>query len=71
MYSDAPPPQRFEAGTPAITEALAFATACDFIDNIGRETIAAHESALAKTLRAELARIQGVRSRRLQCSNAS
>ena len=57
----APPPQRFEAGTPAITEALAFATACDFIDEIGREAIATHERALAKTLRQELARIQGVR----------
>jgi len=57
----APPPQRFEAGTPAITEAIAFAAACTFIDDAGRETIAAHERALCSQLREELARIQGVR----------
>ena len=57
----APPPQRFEAGTPAIAEAYAFAEACDFIDQIGREEIEAHERALVRQLREELARIQGVR----------
>ena len=57
----APPPQRFEAGTPAIAEALAFADACDFIDQIGREEIEAHERALVGRLRSELARIQGAR----------
>ena len=57
----APPPQRFEAGTPAIAEALAFATACDFIEDIGLDTIEAHERALVSQLREELARIQGVR----------
>ena len=57
----APAPQRFEAGTPAITEAIAFAAACDFIDKAGRASIAAHEAGLAKRLREELARIQGVR----------
>ena len=57
----APPPQRFEAGTPAIAEALAFATACDFIEDIGLDTIEAHERSLVSQLREELARIQGVR----------
>ena len=57
----APPPQRFEAGTPAIAEAYAFAEACDFIDQIGREEIEAHERALVRQLREELSRIQGVR----------
>lgn len=57
----APPPQRFEAGTPAIAEALAFATACDFIVDIGLDTIEAHERSLVSQLREELARIQGVR----------
>jgi len=57
----APPPQRFEAGTPAIAEALAFAVACDFIDGIGREDIEAHERALVGRLREELSRIQGTR----------
>ncbi|MEL7739241.1 cysteine desulfurase [Citromicrobium bathyomarinum] len=57
----APPPQRFEAGTPAIAEALAFATACDFIEDIGRDRIEPHERALVSQLREELARIQGLR----------
>lgn len=57
----APPPQRFEAGTPAIAEALAFATACDFIEDIGLDMIEAHERSLVSQLREELARIQGVR----------
>ena len=57
----APPPQRFEAGTPAIAEALAFATACDFIEDIGLDMIEAHERSLVLQLREELARIQGVR----------
>ena len=57
----APPPQRFEAGTPAIAEALAFATACEFIEDIGLDRIEAHERALVSQLREELARIQGVR----------
>ena len=57
----APPPQRFEAGTPAIAEVIAFAEACDFIDRIGLEKINTHERELAAQLRAELARIQGVR----------
>ena len=57
----APPPQRFEAGTPAIAEALAFADACDFIDSVGPEQIEAHERALVRQLRSELARIQGAR----------
>ena len=57
----APPPQRFEAGTPAIAEALAFATACEFIEDIGLDTIEAHERSLVSQLREELARIQGVR----------
>ncbi len=57
----APPPQRFEAGTPAIAEALAFATACDFIEDIGLDTIEAHERSLVSQLREELDRIQCVR----------
>ncbi len=46
----APAPQRFEAGTPAIVEAVAFGAACDYVAEIGLEAIHAHEAALvAKT----------------------
>lgn len=47
----APPPQRFEAGTPAITEALGFAAACDYVAGIGLAQLEAHERALVAQLR--------------------
>ncbi|MEE4201269.1 cysteine desulfurase [Erythrobacter sp.] len=54
------PPQRFEAGTPAIVEAIGFAAAADYVDAIGREAIHAHEAALTKRLRRELGRMNDV-----------
>ena len=54
-------PQRFEAGTPMITEAIALHAALDFIDAIGLEAIAAHEHGLVRQLRTELARFDGIR----------
>ncbi|MCT2557919.1 cysteine desulfurase [Tsuneonella sp. YG55] len=47
----APPPQRFEAGTPAIVEAIGFAAACDYVDAIGLDAIHAHEAGLVRSLR--------------------
>ena len=47
----APPPQRFEAGTPAIVEAIGFAAACDYVARIGLDDIEAHETALVHALR--------------------
>lgn len=56
----APPPQRFEAGTPAIIEALALGAAVDFMGSVGLDAIRAHESALVAHLRGELARLNSV-----------
>ena len=50
----APPPQRFEAGTPAITEAIGFAAACDYVSGIGLARIEAHERALVEQLHGAL-----------------
>ncbi|WP_047807174.1 aminotransferase class V-fold PLP-dependent enzyme [Pelagerythrobacter marensis] len=50
----APPPQRFEAGTPAIVEAIGFAAACDYVERIGLARIHAHECALVGRLREAL-----------------
>ena len=50
----APPPQRFEAGTPAIIEAIGFAAACDYVAEIGVENIAAHEAELVRQTREAL-----------------
>ncbi len=43
-YND--PPHRFEAGTPAIVEAVGLGAALEFMMGLGRENIAAHEARL-------------------------
>jgi len=53
-------PQKFEAGTPAIAEAIAFAAAVDYVDTIGLDHIHAHEAALVTQLRAELGAMNDV-----------
>ena len=39
-------PHRFEAGTPAIVEAIGFGAAVDYLEHLGRSKIAQHEDAL-------------------------
>lgn len=56
----APPPARFEAGTPAIIEAIGFAAAVDYVKAIGVEAIAVHEMALTAQARDELRRLNSV-----------
>ena len=58
-YAD--PPARFEAGTPAIVEAIAFAAACDYVTGAGIAQVHAHESALVAETRAQLRRMNDVR----------
>ena len=57
----APPPGRFEAGTPHITGALGLHAAIDYVDAIGLEAIHAHETALVKLTRERLSQINSVR----------
>ncbi|HKX78622.1 MAG TPA: cysteine desulfurase [Novosphingobium sp.] len=57
----APAPQRFEAGTPAIVEAVGFAAAIDWVRGVGLDVAERHEKALAARLRAELSRMNDVR----------
>ncbi len=57
----APPPQRFEAGTPMITEVIALHAAIDYVDALGPEALFAHESALAAQMRDALRGINSVR----------
>jgi cysteine desulfurase/selenocysteine lyase len=49
--SYAAPPQRFEAGTPAIVEAIGFGAAADYVRAAGLAAIYAHETALVAALR--------------------
>lgn len=57
--SYAPPPGRFEAGTPHIEGVIGLAAAIDYVDAIGVERIHAHETALVARARAAL---QGINS---------
>jgi len=57
----AAPPQRFEAGTPAIVEAIGLAVACDYVASVGLEAIHAHEARLVTKLRDALRQMNDVR----------
>jgi len=57
----APPPQRLEAGTPAIVEAIGLGAACDYVSRVGLETIHAHEARLVAQLRDALRGMNDVR----------
>ncbi|WP_287409487.1 cysteine desulfurase [Oceanithermus sp.] len=46
--SYAPPPQRFEAGTPAIAEAVGLGAAAGYLMDLGMEQVWAHDRALLK-----------------------
>ena len=56
-----PPPQRFEAGTQRVSQAIALGAAVDYLGRIGMDRIAAHEAALGRRLVEGLAAIDGVR----------
>ncbi len=56
----APAPQRFEAGTPAITEAIAFGAAVDYVTAIGLDRMHEREAALVTRLRRELTAMNDV-----------
>ena len=57
----APPPGRFEAGTPHIVGALGLAAAIDYVEGIGLTAIHADETALVRDARAALSSLNSVR----------
>ncbi len=56
-----PTPERHEAGTPHVAGAIGLAAACDYLDTIGREAIAAHDHTLAQLAMEKLSAIPGIR----------
>ncbi|WP_242685065.1 SufS family cysteine desulfurase [Microbacterium sp. SD291] len=56
-----PPPQRFEAGTQRVSQAIALAAAADYLTAVGMPRIAAHEAAFGRRLVDGLGAIDGVR----------
>ncbi|SCX77854.1 cysteine desulfurase [Rhizobium sp. NFACC06-2] len=55
------PPHRFEAGTPPIVQAIGLGYALDYMDNLGRAAIAAHEADLAAYAAERLREINSLR----------
>jgi cysteine desulfurase/selenocysteine lyase len=56
----APPPQRFEAGTPNIAGVIALSAAIDFIESVGMERIQRHEDAIMSFAEETLRELPGV-----------
>ena len=57
----APPPGRFEAGTPHIEGVIGLAAAIEYVASIGIDRIHAHEAALVKQARAALSGLNSIR----------
>jgi cysteine desulfurase/selenocysteine lyase len=57
----APPPQRFEAGSPNAAQAVGLAAAVDYLGELGMDRVAGHEHALTQRLLAGLAERPWVR----------
>jgi cysteine desulfurase/selenocysteine lyase len=58
-YNDIP--YKFEAGTPNIADTIAFKSAIDFVEEIGKENIRRHEEDLLHYATGELEQISGLR----------
>lgn len=56
----APPPYRFEAGTPPIAQAVGLGAAVDYLEGVGMSAIAAHEVGLTGYALDKLTSIDGV-----------
>ncbi len=56
-----PPPLRFEAGTPPISQVFGLNAAIEFIESVGRERIAAWENRLLQYAMQKLMKIPGLR----------
>jgi cysteine desulfurase/selenocysteine lyase len=57
----AKPPHRFEAGTPDIVETVGLGAAIEYVEGLGMDAIAAHETAMAQYAHARLQEIPGLR----------
>jgi cysteine desulfurase / selenocysteine lyase len=57
----APPPQRFEAGTPMTSQVVGLAAAARYLSGIGMDVVEAHENELVAAALEGLAEIPGVR----------
>jgi len=61
-YTLAQSPMRFEAGTPAIAEAIGLGAAIDYLCRVGLEDVAEHEKCLGKKIHNGLSSIREVKT---------
>jgi cysteine desulfurase/selenocysteine lyase len=54
-------PHKFEAGTPAIAEAIGLGAAADFMESVGREEMSAHEARLVQLTMERLGEVPGLK----------
>ena len=54
-------PYKFEAGTPAIAEAIGFGAAIDYLNEIGMDTVSAYESELVNYAMQVLRTVRGLK----------
>jgi cysteine desulfurase / selenocysteine lyase len=57
----APPPQRFEAGSQMVAQAVAMGAAARYLRELGMEAVAAHEAEMTRLLLDAVASVPGVR----------
>lgn len=57
----APIPKRFEAGTPAIAEAIGLAAAADYLTAVGMDAVRRHDAALTAYALERMAEVDGLR----------
>ncbi|MGB8894901.1 MAG: cysteine desulfurase [Pseudolabrys sp.] len=55
------PPHKFEAGTPAIVQAIGLGAAIDYVNSVGKPRIRAHEGALVRYAHERLGQINSLR----------
>jgi len=55
------PPHRFEAGTPAIVQAIGLGAAIDYVNSVGKPRIRAHETTLVRYAQEKLGAINSLR----------
>lgn len=56
-----PAPERFEAGTPNVADAIGLGVACDYLDALDRAAIERHDHALARLAYEKLSTLPGIR----------
>ena len=56
----APPPHRFEAGTPPIAQAVGLGAAVEYLTGVGMDAVAAHEQKITEYALAKLTSIDGL-----------